>query len=282
MKKTLLILSALCTAMFGASATELSIQPAVEIVAPNVAHHPVLSPDGSKLLFSTQDHSGLYSFDMQSKTVSLLDEGLAAGFEPVFSADSKTVFYQTATMEDGLLVRDVRRAKISDGKVKQLKKASREDENVNKYASNTYVTTTLKSIVIVIDGKKTEIAPIEDAHSYLWPSLSPDGKRVLFNEPFKGVFYCNLDGTGLTKVASRGDYPCWLSDDVVLAVDTRDDGYVVTSSVLHLYDLIGLSSATLTQDDTKVAELTTCPATGDVVYSTIEGKLYRTNIKIIR
>ena len=32
MKKTLLILSALCTAMFGASATELSIQPAVEIV----------------------------------------------------------------------------------------------------------------------------------------------------------------------------------------------------------------------------------------------------------
>ena len=67
-----------------------------------------------------------------------------------------------------------------------------------------------------------------------------------------------------------------------MAVESKDDGYQVTTSVLKLYDLETGSSASLTHENLRVAELTTAPNTGDVVYSTVEGELYRTNIMIIR
>lgn len=282
MKKTIFSLLALCTAVFAANADSLSISPAVQIKTPAEAHHPVLSPDGSTLLFSTQDHQGLYAYNMKTKNVTLLDEGMAAGFQPVFSKDCKKVFYYTASMIDDLLYRDVRSVETASGKVKQLKKATREPIDLRSIEKSDYVTTTLKSIVIVKDGVKTEIAPISDAHSYLWPTLSPDGKKVLFNEPFQGVFICNIDGTNLNKIADKGDYPCWISDNAILVVETKDDGYVVTSSELKLMDLETGSSAVLSQEGTKVAEITTAPNTGDVVYSTIEGKMFRTNILVIR
>ena len=284
MKKFLLSVVALCATIVFAGAAELSISPSVQILTPAEAHHPVLSPDGATLLFSTENHEGLYSYDMATKNVTLLDEGVAAGFEPVFSADCKKVYYQTAEMVDGLLCRDVRSAEVKSGKVKKVKKASREDVNLQSIEGKTYSSTSasLKSILVTIDGKTTEIAPIEDAHSYLWPSLSPDRRKVLFNEPFKGVFICNIDGTGLEKVAERGDYPSWISDNAFVAVESKDDGYQVTTSVLKLYDFETGSSASLTHENLRVAELTTAPNTGDVVYSTVEGELYRTNIMIIR
>ncbi len=283
MKKNIIAIAALCTAMFGASAAELSIAPAVQIVTPDVAFHPTLSPDGSILLFSTESYSGLYSYDMNTKNVTMLDEGVAAGFEPIFAKDEKSVYYQTASIENKLTLRDVRNVTLKNGKVKQLKKPTRENIDIRSLAGNTtYVTTNENKIVLVIDGKQTELDPVENAFRYEWPSISPDGTKILFSEPYLGVYYCNLDGSGLVKVTDKGIYPCWLDNDVVLAVESRDEGYVVTSSYLRLYDLVTERSMSLTQEGTLVAELTTAPATGDVVYSTQDGKLYRTNIKITR
>ena len=51
------------------------------------SHHPVISPDGQTVLYSTVDHSGLKAYNIATGDVILIDEATLAGFSPVFSAD---------------------------------------------------------------------------------------------------------------------------------------------------------------------------------------------------
>lgn len=71
-------------------------------------YHPVLSPDGSSLLYSSIEHTGLKAYNMNTGDITLIDDAPAAGFAPIFSADGSKVFYRTAGMVDGLLCHDVR------------------------------------------------------------------------------------------------------------------------------------------------------------------------------
>lgn len=279
--KFLLTLAAAATCV-AASAAGVELSPVQEINIDRQAFHPTLSPDGSILLFSTTDHTGLFSYDMTDGSVTTLDESAAAGFAPVFSQKGDKVYYQTATLVDGLLNRDVRVVTLKSGNVKQLEKPSRRSVELRAIDGDTFVSSAVYYINVVKDGKSTELRPVADGHSYLWPSLSPDGKRILFSEPFQGVFVCDLDGSNLHKVAEKGDFPCWISNDEVLAVSTTDDGYNVLSSQLNLIDLASGNTTALTDENVKVGELTASPAAGLLVFSTLEGKMYRMNVTATR
>ncbi|MDE7152994.1 MAG: hypothetical protein K2O00_00945 [Muribaculaceae bacterium] len=280
--KIILTLAAAAISM-AAVAADIEKSAAKELSIDRQAFHPSLSPDGSLLLFSTTDHTGLFAYDMETGVTVTFDESTAAGFAPVFSAKGDKVYYQTATMIDGLLNRDVRVVTVKSGEMKQLDKPSRKSVELRALdGGDTFVSSAVYHINLVQNGVATELRPVADGHSYLWPSLSPDGKHILFNEPFQGLFICNTDGTGLRRLAAKGDFPCWLSDDTVVAVSTSDDGYNILSSQLNLIDVNSGEITPLTGDDVKVAELTASPLTGDMVFSTIEGKMFLMNVKINR
>lgn len=283
MKLNRIILSLAAAAIsMAAVAADIDCSPARELDIDRQAFHPSLSPDGSLLLFSTTDHTGLFAYDMETGKTVIFDESTAAGFAPVFSAGGDKVYYQTATMVDGLLNRDVRVVTVRSGEVKQLEKPSRKSVELRAIEGDTFVSSAVYHINLVQNGTATELRPVADGHSYLWPSLSPDGKHILFNEPFQGLFICNTDGTGLRRLADKGDFPCWLSDDTVVAVSTADDGYNILSSQLNLIDVNTGETTPLTGDDVKVAELTASSLTGDLVYSTLEGKMFLMNVKTNR
>lgn len=279
----LFITLAAAAVSMAAAASDVEVSSAQELAIDRQAYHPVLSPDGSTLLFSTTDHTGLFSYDVATHKTFTLDEAAAAGFAPVFSQKGDKVYYQTATMVDGLLNRDVRVVTLRSGKIKQLDKPSRKSVELRAIdGGDTFVSSAVYHINVVKDGVTTELRPVADGHSYLWPSLSPDGTRILFSEPFQGVFVCNLDGSGLHKVADKGDYPCWIGNDAVVAVITVDDGYNIMSSELSLFDVASGEKTSLTDSSVKVGELTASPLTGDLVFSTLEGKMFLMNVKINR
>lgn len=283
MKPTRILLTLAAAAFsMAAVASDVEISSAQELHIDRQAYHPVLSPDGSMLLFSTTDHTGLYSYDIATGKTFTLDESAAAGFAPVFSQKGDKVYYQTATLVDGLLNRDVRAVTLRSGKVKQLAKPSRKDVELRALDGDTFVSSAVYHINVVRNGVTTELRPVADGHSYLWPSLSPDGTRILFSEPFQGVFVCNIDGSGLKKIADKGDFPGWVNNDAVVTVTTVDDGYNIMSSNLNLIELNSGETSTLTPEEVKVGELSVCAATGDMVYSTLEGKLFMINVKINR
>lgn len=276
--KSILTMSLLACGATASAALPAYSEPQ-RINVPTEVYHPVLSPDGSVLLFSTVDHSGLKSLDLKSGEITMIDASAAAGFDPVFSSDGSKIYYRTATMIDGLLNRDVRCYDMSTTKAVELMKPNRKSHTLRAIGSQTYVSADFDRIVVSVGGKTAEIDPVADAHCYQWPSISPDGTKILFSEPFKGVFVCNIDGTGAKAVLPKGDYPSWIDDNTIAAVVSHDDGYIVLDSAVVLVDLVSGDSVNATPADVIVGELTSSPVSGSVIYTTVNGELYQINPK---
>lgn len=275
MKKTLLSLLSVSVV---AAASAMTVSQPVKVNTGGAAHNLTLSPDGATMLFSTDDHTGLKMLKLGTADIITIDEAAGAGFCPVFSTDGKEIIYQTAAQIDGLLNRDIRSYSISNGKSKQLAAMSRNDIDLNKISGTAdYVLAGINNIVVCENGVTRTIDPIADAHSYLWASVSPDGSRLVFVEPFQGVFVSDLNGDNLVKIASKGAFPSWASNNLVTFVLSHDDGYVILDSTLRIHDISTGITLDLTDADVKVGEA--AAANGNVVYSTLEGEVFLFNVK---
>lgn len=261
-----------CVAM-AASATV----PCTPLALPAGSHHPVLSPDGSTLLFSTDAHTGLSAMNLADGSITCIDEGASAGFEPVFSTDGKTVYYRTAQVVDGLMYRDVRSYSFAESTPRMLAKHTRDKVELTAFAATEYAVADYATIKVIKDGKQANLRPLADSHSYLWASLSSDGASLLFSEPFKGVFVANADGTGARRLLPKGDFPSWAGKGRIVAVVSHDDGYQITDSKLVLVDIASGAVTDLTAPDVFVSEATASES-GMVVFSDINGKMFTLDI----
>lgn len=272
--KSILTMSLIACGAVANAAIPAGFSEPQRISVPTEVYHPVFSPDGSMLLFSTVDHTGLKSLDLKSEKITMIDPAAAAGFDPVFSADGSKVYYRTAMMVDGLLNRDVRCYDMATAKAVEVSKPDRKEHDLEALSRQA---TANHSAEMSIADKVAALNPIADAHCYQWPSVSPDGTKLLFTEPFQGVFVCNIDGTGAKAILTKGDYPSWVDDNTVAAVVSHDDGYIVLDSAVVMVDLKTGESVNVTSPDVIVGELAASPATGSVVYTTAEGELYIIN-----
>lgn len=268
-KLTTLIMAAGALAAWAAQPLQLNVEPG--------AHHPVLSPDGTVLLYSTVDHTGLKALSLTDGAVTTIDEAPAAGFQPVFSTDGRAVYYRTASIVDGLLYRDIRSYDFATARTKQLAKPNRRNDNLGAAVAGSYACSNFSTIEVCHNGRLTSVSPVEDAHSYLWASLSPDASKLAFSEPFQGVFISNNDGTDARKILEKGDYVSWAGPSTVIAVVSRDDGYMILESRLVAVNINTGIVRTLTPDDVKVAEAN-ASACGLVVYSDLDGNLFTLDI----
>lgn len=265
MKYTAILIFALAAVSATASTPE-------RLALPAGAHHPVLSPDGSHLLYTTDSHSGLSVYSMADGTSHLIDSSAAAGFAPVFTADGSAVIYRTASYDDGLLYRDVRSSDLTGEHRQRLAAPSRNDVNISPLTGNSYAYADYRTIRVCRGAAEEQLSPLPEAHSYLWASLSPDGSRLLFTEPFEGVFVANADGSQPRRILAKGDYPCWAGDGTVVAVVSHDDGYVILDSQLVSVDLTSGTVTELTDSSVKVSEATATD--GMVVFSDINGNMF--------
>ncbi len=270
--KKFILLSTIVTLSLNVSA-KVNFDEAIELNLPSGVAHPVLSPDGTKLLYSSDDHTGLNLLDMSTRKTSVIDTDAGAGYCPAFTPDSRAVIYRTARLEDGLTMRDVRQYSLADNATKTLSGFNRTtDRALSLTGAKDYALADYRTITLVKNGVSKSISPIADAHSYLWASLSPDGKRLLFVEPFEGVFIADADGKNPVKIADKGDFPAWVDDTTVTYIVSHDDGYVILDSSLMVYDLNDKTTEKLTDETILVGESTA--AAGYVIYSTLDGKLF--------
>ena len=248
---------------------------AVEIEAG--ACHPVLSPDGHTLLYSTVDHTGLKALDLTSGAVTVIDTEVAAGFQPVFTADGLQVYYRTAQMTDGLMYRDVRSFSFEQGRATRVQAHSRSNDAAAAFAGTAAAWADYRNIAVQLDGVRSEISPVADAHSYLWASLNGDASKIAFCEPFSGVYVCNADGTDAVKLLVKGDFVSWAGPRTIVAVVSEDDGYGILSSQLVAVNTSTGIVRTLTPDSVLVGEAT-ASLDGTVVYTDADGLMYKFNI----
>lgn len=280
MKTKSLIIAVALGACASMSAADISAIYTKKVDVGCDAHHPTLSPNGEVVLFTSEDYTGLKSFNLSTQEKNVIDQSPKAGFSPRFTADGNEVVYRTSLKEDGVSRSDVKRYSFVSKNKTQLMKHSKDVINTPSLVADTYAYAFAKkqAMEVSINGVKREINPIEYGYRYLWPSLSPSATKLVFNEVYSGLFVSNADGTQAKFLASRGEYPCWVGDKFVVALSTKDDGYVITSAKIIAVEVATGKVTELTDDSVKVDGLTAID--DKIVYTTEEGNMYVMNILI--
>jgi Tol biopolymer transport system component len=123
-------------------------------------------------------------------------------------------------------------------------------------------------------GRKVLLDPLTDGH-YVWPSLSPDGKRIVAYEMDRGAIVCNVDGSNLVKLGKRAA-PSWTrSGKWIVYMEDLDDGHKLLSSEIVAVSPNGKETVRLTAT-TDIMEMNPrCSLTEDkIVCDSPDGKIY--------
>ena len=257
-----------------------------------------VSPKGDFLLLSDAQLNGLAKYDLSTNRIEVISQARSAGLNVAVSADGSCVAYREDSFNDRLRYTDVKVRNFATGTTKQLLKGAR---NVNGVSlqGNTAVTvangeaktTALtgkaakktapvasivnRRLVLTTNGTSKTLSPLGTDRSYLWPSVSPDGKHICFYVAGTGCYISDLKGKIVARLG-KIHAAKWLNSTTVVGMNDTDDGYTITSSAIVAATIDGKRQV-LT--DSSLKAMYPYPAGNKIFFSTDEGSNYIINIK---
>lgn len=245
------------------------------------AFHPVISADGSKVLYCAEDYQGLNILNLKSSEAVQISEAAGAGFAPIFSNDGQSVIYKEEGSIGKLRANSVMAYSIADEENSQIAPMGRQNYDLTKYASerNVSAKSDYRNIVVNVNGVEKRIDPVADSYSYMGVKVSPDGKRISFIESHNGIFVCDIDGTNLIHVG-KGSYQSWLGNEYILSTQCTDDGEHVTSSYIVATEIATGKVTEITPKDSMTEEASGSVEAGKIVCNDVNGRLIVTEISI--
>ena len=258
-----------------------------------------ISPEGDYVLLCSQSQEGLVLLDLETGTARVLTTARGAGFGTKVSDDASTIAFQEVTMgEDHLLMRSVKSIDLKTASTATILPPTRElqgfDLQGNAIATITGNAMRVKStdgrnvaakrpvagnsnlkLLINVNGTTRQFTPNGEQYSYLWASISPNGKRVLYYVSELGCYSCRMDGGDMIAL---GDLraPQWLDDNTVVGMRDKDNGYTITSSAIIAKTLDG-AEQTLTNEHLIALYPQVAARAGKIAFSTLEGDIYIIN-----
>ena len=257
-----------------------------------------VSPKGDFLLLSDAQLNGLAKYDLSTNRIEVISQARSAGLNVAVSADGSCVAYREDSFNDRLRYTDVKVRNFATGTTKQLLKGARNVNGVslqgnsavtvaNGEAKTTALTgkaakktTPVASIVnrrlvLTTNGTSKTLSPLGTDRSYLWPSVSPDGKHICFYVAGTGCYISDLKGKIVARLG-KIHAAKWLNSTTVVGMNDTDDGYTITSSAIVAATIDGKSQV-LT--DSSLKAMYPYPAGNKIFFSTDEGSNYIINIK---
>lgn len=279
MKKILLLAVALMSIM--ASAQVLEVASVEKLNIPQNVDSKIagIAPDGSYVLITSQSNKGLQRFDLATKTVTKLTDADGAGFGVEISADGQNVTYREISFaSDRSRMASLVRYDVATAQKATLVKSTRDMQRARaRQAIAPVVFIQNGELMITIGTTSRVLSPNGQGRSYLWPSLSPDGTKILYHLAGNGTWVCNIDGTNPQRIGLF-HAPQWYNNNIVIGMNDEDNGHVVTSSAIVAYTLDGVQQV-LTSNNI-MAMYPYASADGKkIVCSTPNGEAYLINIK---
>lgn len=261
-------------------------------------------PGSRHLLVAGEGYDGLSILDTRRGTIRVISTEPGAGYEPAATADGKRVFYRSDTFEanrkyssvhsfevatgDKRLLVDKERGVLPpavSGNAVLLKSDSRMrveqpgDVLLKGTGGETFVVIEEMMPVLYRGEERKPLMPNGDGF-YIWASLSPDGTMILYNYQGRNTWICDTSGKLLYDLG-RINAPRWLNNAVVIGMDDRDDGHMITSSELVYYSLPDKMRRVLTDTENR-AEMFPFPFDGGrrIAFSTDKGEIYVMKIRI--
>lgn len=299
-RKTWLILFAVVTTAL--SAQTITVTNRTETLPGTKAYYPVLNQKGDKMLFSSDGYNGLSLYNLIDKKVLEISKDAGAGYEPMFDAQDTRIFYRKTTFENRLRMDAIESFELAKNKKTLMLNPQRDLKQARNFQNgfivtanrkllkstfgkNTqslavYVTTQDLKIYLYKDAKFSVLNPLNQPESrYLWVSLSPNGKMILFTAAGKGAYVCDLSG----KIISSLGYlnaPVWYDDNYVVGMQDKDDGQMITSSKVMMFSVNGKVKAEISSPNEIAMYPTAAGKASKIAYNTLDGKILLVDIQI--
>ena len=261
---------------------------------------PIMSPTGDYLILAGNDTQGLKKYDLATKKLTTLTTEKAVGVQS--SSDGSTVVYRSKNYEGKLRYTSLKSIQLETGEKEELIKNTRDLEGVNVKQGTVLAVNKGKMVSKRVSGEKLESIPvvpsIKDGQlyitekgktrllspagtnvNYLWPSVSPDGKKLLYYVMDQGQAYVsNSDGTNPVSLGILRA-PKWMGNDWVVGMVDYDNGEVVTSSEIVGVAADGTQRTVLTDDSVIALYPSASADASKIVYTTNDGKVFLMKIE---
>ena len=280
-----------------AAAQVLQVTSIEKVNLPEQAAVAAISPQGDYLLLTSATNQGLTKLDLATGQTQVLSNAPSAGHNVKISPNGQTVVFREGSFNNKhLRLSTLKSVNLATGTTQELVKPTRDLQgyavdatsvgSVNKgkftkkaigtaKAQNLPVLSINKGqLMITVNGKTRNLSPNGTSFSYLWPSLSPDGTKVLYYQAAHGAYVCDLDG-GNVRMVGRMRAPVWYDDNTVVGMMDLDDGEFIYASTIVAATLDG-TTQTLTGDET--IAMYPHAADGKIVFSTPAGEAYIINV----
>ena len=278
MKKTILFVAA-CLLSLAASAQVLEVVSMQQLPIAAQADMKVagVSPAGDYVLLTSSSNKGLQCYDMASQTLTTITEADGAGYNVQVGQDGKEVVYRETSFDrNNLRQNKIIRMNMSNQRQNVVARGQRDMKLMATSDNLTTVAIADRKIVLKHNGLSTTLAPNGMNESYLWPSVSPDGKKICYYVAGKGCFVANIDGSNPQFIARDCRAAKWYNNNTIVAMADEDDGHFTTASAIVAYSLNGQKQV-LTSN--KIIAMYPYAAENMIVFSTLKGETYMLNIK---
>lgn len=300
MRKVLLAFAATLTV--GGWAQVFNVASLVPVaLPPDVGSKVVaISGQGDFLLLTADDNSGLTKLDLNTGKAQNITRAAGAGYDARVSPDGKRVVYRENSFTSGhLRMVSLRSINLGSGQSRELVAPTRNLQGVginNQAAlpvtrgqvtakgfegkvsdkSGVVLSINNRQLMISRNGKTRNLSPNGKDKSYLWPSLSPDGTKILYYVGAEGAFVCNLDGSNVKSLGMMRA-PQWWDDATVVGMYDQDDGEFVYASRIVATNLKG-DKQSITPDSLIAMYPKVSAQAGKIAFSTPDGKAYIINV----
>jgi Tol biopolymer transport system component len=277
MKKTFLLIAA-CTMCILAQAQVLKIVSMQQISTPSNMEGKVvgISPKGDYLLLTDLSNTGLVRYELASKTATTITDAEGAGWDVKISQDGNKITYRQRHDNNQLIRHDIMQYNIADGKAIVRQQAQRGTAQLVAADANTTVSVNEDlHLVLTQNGKSIILTPNGAEQAYNWPSISPDGSKILYYVSGVGCYVCDLNGKNSQFIGYDCRAPRWYDNNTIVGMYDIDDDHFTVSSRIVAYTLDGKYQILTSPEMIAMYPFAT---EGKIVFSTIDSKTYIINV----
>jgi len=280
MKKLILSALSLLSIMTLSSQT-IKIEESYRLLDNNQrGFYPAFNAEGNLLAFTAENYEGLNVYDFSKRSALKISDEHGAGFQPLFGEDGK-IYYKNTVYKSNLKYEGLKSYDVQKKTVIEVLEPQR-NLQIAKNIGNSIrikVWSDGRNLNIEKDGKIEILNPVENANGYIWASLSPNGKMILYHAVAVGTFVSDLKGN---IIASLGylNAPAWYDNEFVVGMQDKDDGYNITESKVIIRNLVGNTTKQLSHPNQIAMFPTASSVAGKVAYNTIDGDIYVLKLKI--
>lgn len=233
------------------SEQESTWKDAVAQKLPTQGYHTKLIKDGKGMLYSKENFEGLWYCDLATKNITIITEKDGAGYQPQW-VEGKIVYEVKGRMK-------YLEAFDFDKKRMVSIEESEKSQSPARYAmaENDQTTARLSKDLLGIElvsatGEVRVIKPQSEGN-YIFASLSPNGKMVLYAVGGLGGFIADLSGKTVMELGNV-DAPKWISNSQLVFAESKDDGMRILDSQVFVFDLKSKSRHPLKVKDVALFE----------------------------